>query len=243
MKKLNIKPITYFDNIDTEYKAYILGIIYADGCINDKVKGRRERRLTISLQKEDGYVLNKLLEDTNKNKIKIYHPPSIAKHGWKERAVASIGNTYMCNSLIKLGCYPRKSLSGMKFPDINSSLIHHFIRGFFDGDGCITKNTTIYKGKRVITENYKLKLAFTSVDNKFLDVLISYLPVTKVYKTSKKRNSIIHTYWIERVKDVESVYKYLYKDASIYFKRKYDKFNMPIKSQVIGTPMKGLETT
>lgn len=243
MKKLNIENITYFDNIDTEYKAYILGLIYADGTINDKVKGKREWRLIISLQEEDGYILNKLMEDNSKNKVNILNPPAVQKENWKKRAVACIGNTYMCNSLIKLGCGPRKSRLGMQFPKLPEHLIHHFIRGFFDGDGCVTVNKRIYRGKKVISENFKLKLAFTSTDSVFLDTLISYLPITKVYKRKKLRAMIVHTYWIERKDDIQNVYNYLYKDANYFLKRKYDKFDMPIKSQVIGTPMKGLETT
>lgn len=243
MKKLNIEPITYFDDIDTEYKAYILGLIYADGTIDDMVKGRREWRLVISLQEEDGYVLQKLLDDTNKLKIRISNPPAVQKQGWKKRVIAYIGNTYMCKTLVNLGCGPRKSQLGMQFPDIPEHLIHHFIRGFFDGDGCVTVNKRIYRGKRVISENFKLKLAFTSTDSVFLDKVMEYLPITKVYKRKKLRSMMVHTYWIERKLDIENVYEYLYKDANYYFDRKYNKFNIPIKSQVIGTPMEGLETT
>ena len=43
---------TYFDKIDTEYKAYILGLIYADGCIKQP-KGNRQKQLSIVLQEED----------------------------------------------------------------------------------------------------------------------------------------------------------------------------------------------
>lgn len=243
MKKLNIENIKYFDQIDTEYKAYILGLIYADGTIDDKVKGNREWRLIISLQEEDGFILNKLIKDTTSRKVRIDNPPSTQKKNWKKRAVAYIGNTYMCESLIKLGCVPRKSQVGMKFPNIPDHLIHHFIRGFFDGDGCVTVNKKIYRGKKVISEYFKLKLAFTSTDSEFLDTLISHLPVTRVYKRQKLRSMIVYTYWIERKNDIQNVYKHLYNDANYFLKRKYEKFNMPIKSQVVGTPTKGLETT
>jgi len=243
MKKLNIENVTYFDNIDTEYKAYILGLIYADGTIDDKVKGNREWRLLISLQEEDGYILDKLTKDTTSRKIRIDNPPSVQKENWKKRAVAYIGNTYMCKKLIDLGCGPRKSQVGMKFPDLPNHLIHHFIRGFFNGDGCVTINKRIYKGKKIIKQSFKFKIAFTSTDSQFLDVLISYLPVTKVYKRKKLRSMIVHTYWIERKNDIQKVYNYLYKNANYFFKRKYEKFNMPIKSQVVSTLTKGLETT
>lgn len=243
MKKLNVENITYFDKIDTEYKAYILGLIYADGTIDDKVRGKREWRLIISLQEEDGYVLKQLLEDTNKKELKISHPPSIKNRNWKKRVVACVNNTYLCNTLANLGCGPRKSQLGMKFPIIPENLINHFIRGFFDGDGCVTINKRLYRGVTKTTENYKLKIAFTSTDNTFLDEIVKLLPIKKVYKTSKLRKQIVYTYWIENVSDVANFYEYLYKDATIYFQRKYDKFNMSTKSQVVSTLTKGLETT
>ena len=40
----------------------------------------------------------------------------------------------MAQSLIKLGCVPRKSLI-ITLPSIPKNLMHHFIRGYFDGDG------------------------------------------------------------------------------------------------------------
>ena len=43
----------------------------------------------------------------------------------------------LCNDLIKLGCTPRKSLT-LEFPDIATNFHRHFIRGYIDGDGCIS---------------------------------------------------------------------------------------------------------
>jgi intein/homing endonuclease len=41
------------------------------------------------------------------------------------------------HSLVKHGCAEKKSLV-LQFPtNISSELISHFIRGYFDGDGCI----------------------------------------------------------------------------------------------------------
>ena len=43
----------------------------------------------------------------------------------------------MCTDLMKLGVVPRKSLIA-EMPNINKSLVRHFIRGYFDGDGNIS---------------------------------------------------------------------------------------------------------
>lgn len=53
----------------------------------------------------------------------------------------SFDNKHMVDVLTNYGCIPKKSLT-LTFPDKNvfkdKSLIRHFIRGYFDGDGCIT---------------------------------------------------------------------------------------------------------
>jgi hypothetical protein len=243
MKRKNNINYSYFNSIDTEYKAYILGFIYADGTIDDKIKGNRQKRLKISIQEEDSYILDKLLLDINGNKTITRYPKSSIENNWKKQKSASVASNEICNDLISLGCYPRKSTVGMKFPKIPENLMNHFIRGFFDGDGCITVNKKIYRGKKVTSENFKIKLAFTSTDKDFLNTLCSYLPITKIYKTEKLRKMIVYTYWIERKQDIENVQEYLYKNANYFLKRKFDKFYMPIKSQVIDTSIKGLTTT
>lgn len=242
MKKQHITPVTFFDNINTEYKAYMLGLTYADGTIDDKVKGLREWRFRISLQLEDIEVLKPLAKIINK-KVNIYHPPAVKSKGWKPRATITINNTFLCKSLIDLGCYPRKSQEGMKFPDLKSEFIPHFIRGFFDGDGSVVIKNRKYKGKKTTSVYQSLRIAFSSTDSAFLDVLISHLPITKIYKSKRKRTLTTYTYWVERKQDVENVYNYMYKNSTVYMKRKINKFNMLIKSEAEDTSSERLETT
>lgn len=51
----------------------------------------------------------------------------------------SIYSKELSDDLTKLGCFQNKSLK-LKFPtskQVPDKLIHHFMRGYFDGDGCI----------------------------------------------------------------------------------------------------------
>jgi len=215
----------YFNNIDTEYKAYILGFIYADGTIDDKVKGNRQWRMRISIQLEDSYVLQKLLNDTNESKVIIRNPPSTIKNNWKKQGTATINNTYLCKKLIDLGCYPRKTTVGLAFPHLKDEFISHFIRGFFDGNGSIMIKKRKYTKKNSLISIYKKNaIAISSTDSKFLDKLFSYLPITKVYKTKRKKSMYVHTYWIERKQDIINVEKYLYNNSIYFLKRKKEKF-------------------
>jgi len=243
MKRANNIDYSYFKSIDTEYKAYILGFIYADGCVLTKPKGNRQKQLIVSIQKEDGYILEKLLKDINNNTLITRNPPSAIKNGWKAQAQAVIASTEIVDDLIALGCLPNKSEVGLIFPKLDAEMIPHFIRGFFDGDGCITIKKDIYKGKKVTTVNYSKRIALTSTDSSFLDILCKYLPITKLYKRVKKRKLLVHTYWIERQQDIQTVKNYLYNDATVFLKRKKEKFDMTIKSEALDVFKERLETT
>lgn len=235
----------YFDVIDTEYKAYILGFIYADGSIYQAKKGNRQLRMNIVVQEGDGNILEKLGEDIEGIKVRESYPLSISKNNWKKRAVLAFSSDLICNKLIEYGCFINKSKVGMRFPSkqVPEHLMHHFIRGFFDGDGSVTIHKTKYKGVNTNSTYFQRKIAFCSTDSKFLDDLISFLPINKIYKGGRLRTQYVHTYWVERPKDVEAMFEYLYKDAHYYLQRKYDKFLMSIKSQAVSTLTEGPETT
>lgn len=131
-----------FDTIDTEEKAYWLGFIYADGYISTQSKTKKPNyRFELSLKGEDSvhlYKFNSFVEHKYDN-VKINQ----TKCGNKtfQRCRWSINNKHFWEMLNSYGCTPRKSLT-LKFPDEkifkSSDLIRHFIRGYFDGDGCIS---------------------------------------------------------------------------------------------------------
>jgi len=91
-----------------------------------------------------------------KFKTFLNHTKDIYKNSVKlnckifERSRVCVSNKHFWNTLNDLGCTPRKSLT-LKFPDINifksKDLIRHFIRGYFDGDGCFS----YHKSKTKIT--------------------------------------------------------------------------------------------
>lgn len=125
-----------FDSIDTEEKAYWLGFIFADGNISSpNKKGKPIYTFEISLQLADTnhlYKFNKFMEH-QKNNVKT----DSFRCRW------SVTNKHLWEILNSYGCTPRKSLT-LEFPKLeifkDKSLIRHFIRGYFDGDGCISHN-------------------------------------------------------------------------------------------------------
>jgi intein/homing endonuclease len=112
-----------FDIIDTEEKAYWLGFLYADGYNGDT--------LEISLKESDK-------EHLEKFKRFLRSDIPIA-HRTKTKAVRfSMKSKYLQDRLRELGVVRNKSLI-LTFPKfLSEGLTRHFIRGYFDGDGCIS---------------------------------------------------------------------------------------------------------
>lgn len=235
-RKLNLQN-NYFDKIDTEYKAYLLGFIFADGNIYDgKTINRpnRQLRLSIYCASYDNYIFNKFLED-NKDAHKSFNKRDYRPNE-VEMTIIRITNNQICNDLINLGCKINKSKVGMDFPNLKPELIKHFIRGFLDGDGSI-----IYKEK-----NNKLRIAFTSTSKSFLDELLKHLPITNYTYTSKTKVNTCYTLWIENKISVLNTIVYLYTDSNYYLTRKFNiakEYYKTISSQATNTFVEGSETT
>lgn len=64
-----------------------------------------------------------------------------------------ITSAELCNSLVNLGIGYNKSHFDLHIPNIPEHLIKHFIRGYFDGDGCITGWLAIEKENLIELDN------------------------------------------------------------------------------------------
>ena len=194
-----------FDIIDTEEKAYWLGFLMADGNISSDL-----RKVELGLQACDVahlHKFNRFMECEDNN---VHYHPKITESKVFDGYRWSMTSEHLCTILNSYGCTPKKSLT-LKFPDLkvfkDPSLVQHFIRGYWDGDGCLCFT---YKTHGIDVLGTK----------EFLEVLKKYLPL--------EANIILHknqTYTIKAFK--ENAYKianYLYKDASVYLDRKYNKY-------------------
>lgn len=208
MSKLRTCKYSYekniFKNIDTEEKAYWLGFLYADEYVNN------EKGLELTLTEKDLEHIEKFKSFMNSTNKIIY------KSDTKSYRFI-IYSTELAQDLTRLGCFQNKSLT-LKFPtedQVPKHLIHHFMRGYFDGDGCITYN-----------ENDKT-YRFSVVGNSdFLDIYEKNILKAINRKEPNKRQKEGKAYNIRYGgnRQIKKIYDYLYKDATIYLKRKYDKF-------------------
>jgi hypothetical protein len=130
----------------------------------------------------------------------------------------SVCNQHFSESLNLLGCVPNKSLI-LKFPTFNQvpdNLIRHFIRGYFDGDGCIHINL----------KERNVRLLFEGTEDFLMHIRdILYKNLNVKYAVVEKSQSKSYHINYGKYADVELIYKYLYKDCNIYLDRKLKKFD------------------
>ena len=192
----------YFDLIDNEHKAYWYGFLFADGHVNTY-------GINMALQKRDKYILDLFLKDLETN-----IPISVNKDN---NPCVYIGCKIMSKALIDKGFNHQKSYSAdikQIASSVPENLIHHFIRGMFDGDGCIGIYNYDYLKIPQCHFGYTGLLNTCEYVGEMLDIR------TKIQKESK------HAYTIKtRDKNkICEIFKYLYSNATIYINRKYDKF-------------------
>ena len=202
-----------FDVIDTEEKAYWLGFIYADGYISSTPlkKGKKIYTFELSLKASDSNHLEKL-----KFLLETSRPILLSEN----RCRLLVNSKHFWNTLNSYGCTPNKSLT-LQFPNKSifkdESLIRHFIRGYFDGNGCIS-----YSNKEHTILNMQL-LGTKS----FLQTLLTYLPEEFKDLTIRHNhnNENEETYLINTSnKKAYKFFKYLYENSKIYLDRKYSRF-------------------
>ena len=207
----------YFDSIDTEDRAYWLGFMFADGYIinNDNRYGQDQFGLSIAL--EDIEMLYKFQTNIGAtNPIHQYNRNEQTKGQPLCRIQLTSQKTV--NDLIRHGCVKQKSNVLQPPLDIPNELIHHFIRGFFDGDGSISKSKNEqYK----ITNGYAYGINFTTT-KEMANWLQSYFDCGSVVKES--RREFTYYYSLGGHQQVIQFYHKLYDDATIYLERKYLRF-------------------
>lgn len=198
---------TYFDLINDQNKAYILGLLYADGCI-----GKNINSIQLSLQEKDKSILEKinlLLENPRPLKFINYKEKN---PNWQNQYRITIVNKHMHDSLIKQGVIPNKSLI-LTFPEnIDKNLYRHFIRGYLDGDGSISKNIKEKRTSFVGTEVFCKKAK---------EIIESELNIHCSICYCHDKNKPTRNLCIAGKNQVKKFLDWIYSDANLYLDRKY----------------------
>ena len=206
---------TVFDVINTEEKAYWLGFLFADGYV------------AAQNSKDSGYTIELSLKGSDINHLKKYATflkcpiekvkLSNVKCNGKicSRCRCWVTDKHLWETLNSYGCTPRKSLT-LQFPNVNifqsEDLIRHFIRGYFDGDGCITHHKNRYSIAPVV------ELISTKI---FLEKVIIFSSFQNpVFRHDTRHAQETWTLTFHKECGVSFI-NYIYNNASIYLERKF----------------------
>lgn len=141
--------------------AYVLGFIFADGYIQINSRGSSYFCFD-STDKEIVLKIRKVLSSNHKIRKRFR---SIKNPKWKDSYILQIGGVEFVRDLHKLGVIRNKSLK-IAFPKVPPKFLGHFVRGYFDGDGCVHLGRYFRKDRN--NWKWQFSVNFTSGSRKFL---------------------------------------------------------------------------
>jgi hypothetical protein len=202
----NTADYNYFKEIDSEEKAYFLGLIMADGYIEEKKNG-----VTIGLSGEEDIPILERFKECTQFSGKINEKKTKYK-GSKRHFRISIYSKQIVNDLASYGIVPRKSLICDLTDKFPSKYFRPFFRGLFDGDGSVSMTKrgsvccSLIGSEKLISRLNKIYLEETglisSIENK---------NTNKIMNFGGHFSTFCFLNWI-------------YENATIYLNRKYTKY-------------------
>lgn len=192
----------FFEVIDSESKAYFLGLMYSDGSVS-------KNKFYLKLKDED--IILKF-----RDALECNYPIRKVYYSWYDAYILEVSSQTSCNNLIKQGCFINKTRT-IRLPKLREDLYRHFIRGFFDGDGCLQLQDKIYH----------CRFDLTSASKEFLEEirpLITAHAKSNGYLGKETKYDVWHLNYTGH--QVVQILDWLYKDSNYYLIRKYNKYQI-----------------
>lgn len=192
---------------DKEFYSYFIGFFLADG---SRKKGIRNQ-VTFELAKKDKTLLELFVQKICPNK------PIIDVNGRDSCYVTF--NAKMIGDILDFHNLHSNKTAECEIKNLDSLDQNHFLRGYFDGDGCVGIGNKIYGYLQVsILGNLGNKNCMSSI---LTDAEIAH----KIYHDSEKNNG---NFYVIKISDAQSnildFYNYIYNNSNYYLSRKKDKF-------------------
>ena len=211
----------FFDIIDTEAKAYWLGFITADGCVQvgkAGANGWARNHLYVKLKSSDAGHLEKLKADlAAENPVR--HVPQAGRAG--SAADISFTSVRLTEALIRLGVTPRKSLTVRPWSG-PAHLMRHYWRGMVDGDGSI--------GKHAGADKWYLKLVGTSA---CVEAFRDWAAPLSGSAARIRPKDNIWSWTAGGLASPQAIARAMYEDATVYLDRKH-----ALALQLMATPVR-----
>lgn len=205
----------YFDTIDSGDKAYILGLLWSDGCNSVNIG-----KITIQLQERDKQILEDISEAIQSDRPLWFSNLNVKNHNWSNTYAFTIRSKYMSDLLSSYGMVPRKSLV-LEFPKwLDKSLYSHFIRGYMDGDGsiCYSQQKNVLRINMVGTKN------FLNIVQK----ICSEIDVKTYLYHKDGHNDATYTLYTTSNSGTLKFLQWIYNDANLKLQRKFDKYQQAL---------------
>lgn len=195
----------YFDNIDTNEKAWLLGFLAADGAIAEK-----RNSIKIGLSSIDREILEKIQKEIKSERQILDYETN--KGFQISELVWSSGNHK--TQLAKYGIIPRKTYKAMRLPDLDLEKQLSFILGYYDGDGCFKDDGTTCRIE-ICSYRPELLIEFSQVLNKLCNCN------RQVYQEPHRDNYYTLTY---STKNTITILNKMYSLNSLFLSRKHNKY-------------------
>lgn len=225
----------FFSSIKTEVQAYLLGLLMSDGSINE------DHQIKLHINEKDKELFNYL-------KIISPNAGEYTLKGYKSKAVTPDGKTVknkgsialyinskiLTEDLAKFGIVPNKTYKQLSIPKIDNSLIRHFIRGYFDGDGSFTFSVRKPNPKNR-EKNFRVTAAFNicgKLDNIFIEMQKWFAENDIRANIYYEKRNDMYRIGISARQCIIDTYHLLYDNSNCYLKRKYNKFSYYVNTEV-----------
>lgn len=191
---------TFFEKIDTEEKAWCLGLWMSDGNLYEH---------TLNICMTDLDVIQKIKKAMNYSGEIYTIEPKNPKHKTKYRI--NIISKKLAKDIIKYGITPKKSLT-LKFPSLElipNNLINNLIRGIHDGDGCLAKYKTRNNWGIIFTGTLEV-----------LQGIEKYSNIKGYYEYIGEDETNTWHWRIRKQSDIIKMLEWMYDGAAVYMDRK-----------------------
>lgn len=200
----------FFSVIDTPFKAYYLGLVFADGSVREDGYG-----ISIALQEADRRTMEGLRRHLKTNKPLRYVVRD--NPNWSNMYRLDISSRQMNADLIALGRTNDKRK--LHFPSqIPDELKRHFIRGYFDADGCIC-------GRKCKSGNgYRQWCVKINSNNPLIKEMAEYIRSEVGVSVGVYKDRGYSYMMVQGNRQTKTFLDWMYEDAPVFMDRKYGIF-------------------